>query len=205
MRVFPLALHPALARTSRVPRLVGDCQQLQLAEVMFLAAVGCAAAVATVFVDFHPRMPGHAVLRAVLPIALGLAVVPRRMGGTVMSGSALATALAVKFTALGAVGAGALASLVLIGPLLDAATWRARAGRGLYFGFIVAALGANLAAFVVRSGAKLAGLEHVGARPFSLWWPQAVVSYALFGILAGLLSAAVWFQLRDNQHDAANG
>jgi hypothetical protein len=92
-------------------------------------------------------------------------------------------------------GVGAMTSLVLTGPLLEMAVWRAGRGWKLYLAFALAALSANLGAFAVRGGAKVAGLDHLGGRLLAEWWTPALVSYAICGLAAGLVSAAIWFRL----------
>jgi hypothetical protein len=159
-----------------------------------LLGTGAVAALASAFLDLGLGIPGHAILRAVFPMAFGLAVVPRQLAGTVMGAGALATAIVVKAGGAGALGVGAMTSLLLTGPLLDVALWRAKRGWRLYLGFAVAGLVSNLAAMAVRGGAKLSGLDHLGGRPFTDWWPVAVGTYALCGVIAGLVSALVWFQ-----------
>ena len=112
-----------------------------------------------------------------------------------MGASALLTGLGIRFLGPGTgLSLGALTSLTLTGPLLDVCVQRARTGWRLYLAFAMAGLGANLVAFFVRGGAKLLSFEHVGARPLSNWILHASYSYALCGILAGLISAAIWFQ-----------
>ena len=51
-------------------------------------------------------------------------------------------------------GNGRLTSLCLIGPMLDAALWRAKAGWPVYLNFALASCLANLGAFVVRGARK---------------------------------------------------
>jgi hypothetical protein len=77
--------------------------------------------------------------------------------------------------------------------MLDAALWRAKKGWRLYLGFALAGLTANLAALIVKAGTKLVGAEPVTARPFALWWSQALLTYTLCGAAAGLIGALVWF------------
>ena len=50
--------------------------------------------------------------------------------------------------------------------------------------------------------AKLAG--EAGRRPLSGWWPEAIVTYALCGAAAGLVSAVVWFRFRDRRDPSAD-
>jgi hypothetical protein len=210
MRTVVLSLHPGLAQSSRLPVLSGRQQGLQVVEMLLLVGAGVGAALATALFDYGLRIPGHAIIRVVFPMSLGLALAPRRMGGMVMGASALGSALMIQAGGLVAFGAGAITSLALTGPALDLALWRcgrsadpttsSRRGQraapnwGLYLGFALAGLGSNLAALAVRAGTKLAGLDRVGGRPLADWWPQAVGSYAVCGLLAGLLSAVVWFQ-----------
>ncbi len=160
-----------------------------------LLGAGVGAALSSVFLDISLRMPGHAILRAVFPMALGLALAPRRMGGLVMGAGAMGTVLVIKAGGLGVVGVGALTSLALTGPLLDVALWRARRGWRLYMAFALAGLGSNLAALAVRGGTKYVGLNHVASWPLAAWLPRATVSYAVCGVLAGLISATIWFKL----------
>jgi len=207
MRALVLPVHPGLAGSSRLPVLAQDAGRIQLAEIAWLLGAGVTATLASAFLEFGLRIPGHAILRAVLPMALGLAVAPRRMAGTIMGSGALGAALPIQMLHPGSLGAGALTSLLLTGPLLDLALWRASRGRGLYVGFALAGLASNLAALGVRAGAKLAGLEALGKRPFAEWLPQAIFTYAVCGLVAGLLSAWVCFRFaspqRTNAEEAA--
>jgi hypothetical protein len=112
--------------------------------------------------------------------------------------SALATAVSLRFAGLGGsgLGLGALTSLTVIGPTLDLALRRARSNRAVYFGFMLAGLAVNLVALAVRGGLKGVGVEHVGGRPLSFWLPQALVTYPVCGLAAGMASAFVWFYFR---------
>ncbi len=204
MRAIVLPVHPTLANSSRLPVLTREGDQLYGAEVLLLLLVGVGATLTTAASDFGLRIPGHAIIRAVFPMAFGLALAPRRMAGMVMGAGAVASAVALRMKGVGGLGAGAMTSLALTGPLLDVALWRAGRGWRLYVGFALAGLGANLAALAVRAGAKLVGIGHAGGRPFAAWWPQAIATYALCGVLAGLFSAWVWFQLRDRGKDGVS-
>ncbi|MCR4414023.1 MAG: hypothetical protein NUV77_16530 [Thermoguttaceae bacterium] len=203
MHTAAMSVHAGLAQGTRLPSLAHGRQRLHKAEVAFLVGAGVAAALATTFLEWRLRIPGHAILRAVFPMALGLAVVPRRMGGSLMGLSAAGSATLLQAAGAATVGLGAITSLTVLGPLLDAALWRAPRGWRLYAGFALAGLGANLAALGVRAGAKAIGLDHLAARPLAEWWLQAAVSYALCGLLAGLLSAAVCFRLAESARTRA--
>jgi hypothetical protein len=174
-------------------------------EWLFLIGCGCFAAYASAYLDFRLRIPGHAILRAVFPMALGLAVVPRRGAGTVMGVSALLSGLGLRVLfPLGGFSLGALTSLSLTGPLLDLLLRHVRGGWRVYVGFALAGLTANLLAFMTRGGAKLLGYERLGTRPLSDWMLQASFSYVICGLLAGLISAAIWFQANRSQ-DTSQG
>lgn len=166
-------------------------------DVAVLALVGAGAAAVQVSVDLRLGIPGHHILLAMFPLALGLALVPRRAAGTVMGAVSVLT-----LTLLGAAGArlpgpGALTGLVLAGPLLDVTLRRGGSGWRLYGAFVAAGAVANVAAFFVRGATKYSGWGGMGGgRALAAWLPVAVWTYAAAGILAGLLSAAVWFHFR---------
>lgn len=200
-----LRIHDRLRTASRLPVLSRPEGKITAAELAVLLATGVVAALAAAGPDLHLRIPGHAILRSVFPMALGMALVPRRGGGVIMGGSALATALALRFSGAAGMGAGALTSLSVTGPLLDLALWRMRGGWQLYLGFILAGLGSNLIALLARGGFKLfVAAEAAGGQAIEVWWRSAMVTYPLCGIIAGLLSAAVWFQLRDQASPAGS-
>ncbi len=188
-----LRVHDGLYASSRLPSLAHPGERLSIREMAALLALGVTAAVAASLPDFHWRIPGHAILRSVFPMALGLALVPRRGGGVIMGAGALVTILGSRAAGFSALGAGALTSLCLAGPCMDLALLRARRGWQLYLGLVLAGLAANLAAFFARGSLRLMG---GGGWPLGEWWTQAVFTYPACGVLAGLLSAAVWFQLR---------
>jgi hypothetical protein len=190
-----LALHPGLAANSRLPALARDEQRVRVVEIAILLGAGVCAALATAFLELRLRIPGHAILRAIFPMALGLALAPRRGGGTLMGTSALASALVIQGGHFASIGLGALTSLALTGPLLDAALRRARYGWQLLLGFAAAGVASNLLALAVRTGAKAMGWERGMARPMGTWWNQAIITYAVCGLLAGLISGLIWFHV----------
>ena len=191
---FPL--HRELLASSRLATWTAPADRLRWAELGLLVGAGATAAVAVAWLDFGLRFPGHAILRAVFPMALGLSLAPRRLGGVVMGASACATAMLLKAASGGGLGIGAMTSLCLIGPMLDAALWRAKAGWPVYLSFALAGCLANLGAFAVRGAGKYSGWESLLKRPFGEWLSIASWSYLLCGLIAGLLSAAIWFRLR---------
>jgi len=191
-----LPLHRELLTSRRVALWTVPGDRLRWAELGFLVGAGVTAAATVSYLDFGLRLPGHAILRAVFPMALGLSLAPRRLGGIVMGASAAATAMLLKTAGAGGLGIGALTSLCLIGPMLDAALWRAKAGWPVYLSFALAGCLANLGALLVRGAGKYSGWESLVKRPFADWASVASWSYLLCGLIAGLLSAAIWFRLR---------
>jgi hypothetical protein len=199
-----MSLNRGLLSSSRLRRLVAGTEDTRPWELAVLLGFGVAAAVASTCLDLRLRIPGHAILRAVFPLAVGLALVPRRGAGATMSVTALLASLPLGYAipSTDGMSLGALTSLALIGPSLDWCLRRVRTGWQAYLGFAAAGLLANLGAFAARTAAKLAGLDRLGAQPLSTWLPQAALSYALCGGLAGVVSALIWFQRRRPDVDA---
>jgi hypothetical protein len=113
-----------------------------------------------------------------------------------MGASAWTTAMLLKGAGGGGLGVGAMTSLCLIGPMLDAALWRAKAGWPVYLSFALAGCLTNVGAFAVRGAGKASGWESLLKRPFGEWLSTASWSYLLCGLIAGVFSAAIWFRLR---------
>ncbi|MBC8114465.1 MAG: hypothetical protein H7062_08820 [Candidatus Saccharimonas sp.] len=191
-----LPLHPGLSSTTRLGPIVSNETSATVRDWLILLTAGVLAACASTFLDFNlRRIPGHAILRVVFPMAVGLALVPRRGAGTVMGGSALITGVAFRMCGLKgeALGFGALTSLVATGPLLDWTLRRANGGWRQYVSFALAGLASNLLALTVRGLAKAVGWERLGSRPLIEWLAQAAGTYVACGLLAGLLSGLILF------------
>jgi hypothetical protein len=200
MLAAALRVNEGLLTSSRVPALSRPGQGVSLLEAVALLLAGASAAVLSASLDLHLRIPGHAIIRSVFPMALGLALVPRRLTGVCMGAAAWATSALLKSMGSG-IGPGALASLCLTGPCLDMALLGARGGWRLYPRFAVAGLASNLLALGIRSGFRAFEWDH--ERGMAEWFRQAALTYPLCGIVAGLVSAAVWFSLR--QRNAIQG
>ncbi len=195
MSVWALGVHPELQAGGRLPTLSRDGSQIRAQEWAVWLLMGVAAACASALPDWNLKIPGHAILRSVFPMALGLSLAPRRGAGSVMGAMAFATALSLRFSGMAEIGFGAMTSLTLTGPLLDLALRKARAGWRLYLGIIVAGLSSNLIAMGIKVAEKLLMSGGGGGkRSFGAWLAQAAWTYPLCGVLAGLLSAAVWFR-----------
>ena len=163
-------------------------------ELLTIFLAGSVAALAVAFVPMPLRVPGHAILKAALPILFAVAIVPRRGAGSLVGASAALTAGALLMPGMGNLKMAAVASLFAIGPAMDAAISGAKhAGWRLWLRCAMAGLAANTIAFAVRWGAAWFGLQGLGPhqlKQFSVW---AYLSFAVCGLLAGLLSAAVCF------------
>jgi hypothetical protein len=196
MPFVPLTTDP---RLDRVPRIgpVGLHPDAARIELATLVALGAVSALLTTFVNFKLGVPGHHIIFAMFPLALGLALAPRRLAGSVMSGSALATIGGLGLAGTHVPGPGVVTGLLLIGPLLDLALRWGRTGPRLYGAFVAAGALANIGAFVVRGAAKYFGFGGLGGtRPFTAWVPVAAWTYVIAGMLAGFISAAAWFHFR---------
>ncbi len=200
MKSSALTLHPGLSANSRLHGLISQRDTPQSRELVLLIGIGGFAAVLTTFLDFSLRIPGHAILRSVLPMTFGLALVPRRGAGAVMGVTAFLTAFSLRLTGFAgaSIGLGALTSLTATGPLLDLTLRYAQGGWKQYAAFGVAGVGSNLLALIVRGTAKFSGWEQVGKRPLAAWLPQASLTYVLCGFVAGLLCGGLLFAGRNS-------
>jgi hypothetical protein len=169
-------------------------------EIGTLLLCGIVSAITTGILQLRGiRIPGHVILVAVLPMSLGMALVPRRMAGGVMSATAVVTAALMFFFGLGNLRAAAFVSLAVLGPLLDLAALGTTLGWRLYVRFVVAGSVANLIAFAGRWTSATMGWEIQGSRRVLTFWPSAMASFILCGAVGGLISATVWF--RWSAHD----
>jgi hypothetical protein len=221
-------LSPAanLRQASRVPTLSRSAERISAREIVILLTCGALAALAVAMIHLSFRVPGHAILRAVFPMAAGLACVPRRGAGLVMTAGAILTTALLRVGDFGDIQSAALVSLIALGPLLDLALAAAPLGWRLYARFAAAGAGANLLAFAARfafaflfrqfgggggggggngmgggmgtgMGGGFGGLGPLaGGHDFLSFWPVALASFTVCGAIAGLVSAAVWFRLR---------
>ena len=201
MPTTPFALDARLRRAARLPALPGaGAAGLTRLELAVLLGAGVVASLLTNVLRLRLGIPGSNIAFVSFPLALGFALVPRRGAGLVMAGGALATNAGLALAGAHLDGVGAQTSLLLTGPLLDLALrWRGGGWR-LYVAFIAACATSNAFAFVVRGIARAAGVRGTGmggGRTMAEWWPEAVWTYAAAGLVAGLISAAAWFHLRE--------
>ncbi len=188
------ARHEGLRKSRRWEIASSAGRRAVAVELVALGLCGVGAAVLTSVWHTGLRLPGHAILRAVFPMALGMALAPRRGGGTVMGLSAGLSSVALRSLHIGHLGVGATTSLFLLGSLFDLFLARVRNRRGIVFGLALAGMTANMAAYVVRGGFKWAAVQGAGGRPLDEWWLVALGSYLLCGLAAGLLSGLLCFR-----------
>jgi len=188
-----------LIGAARFPSLARPLHRISAIECLLLLACGASSAAAIAFIKLSLGIPGHSIVLAALPMALGMSLAPRRFSGSMMSVGALATAWSL--TQFGGVrfGSGAFASLLLLGPIMDVAMSRARSGWRVYASLVAAGVVTNMLALGSRALPKVLGFDLPGARPFDSWWLQASLTYTLSGVVAGLLGAFCWFQLNDRK------
>lgn len=201
-----LQKHPGLTATTRLRLIASEDVLPSVRDWALLAVFGVLAACSSTFLNLGiQRVPGHAILRVVFPFALGLALVPRRGAGSVMGVTAALTGAGLQYAGFRGegMGFGALTSLIATGPLLDWTLRRANGGWRQIVAFAFAGLASNLLALGVRGTAKaLAWESSSGKRPLGEWLTQAVDTYILCGLIAGLISGAVLFSVRP-RHDHA--
>lgn len=189
-----LTLHHDLlgARRWRIP---APARAISAAETGALLAVGALATLVTAYLPLSLSIPGHAILRGLLPMAAGLALVPRRGAGSIMAvGAAICAGVLLSAGGVG-INPLALIGTVALGPLLDVALgWSARRG-GIYLRFVAAGVTANLLVFGVRFVSARLGLEPPSSHHLATFWPMGLVSFVACGALAGALSAAACFRL----------
>jgi hypothetical protein len=197
------AVRDGLAAAGRLHPIAKDQERISAYEILMLFLCGAASASVIAFVRLGLRLPGHSIVLSMIPMALGLALAPRRFAGFLMSAGALTTASVYSGAGLAQYGSGAFVSLCLLGPMMDLALTKVRSGWRLYLGFVLAGIGTNLMALASRSVGKLLGID-LGTRPFGGWWSQAIVTYTLSGAVAGLIAALCFFHFRNQRTNSTD-
>jgi hypothetical protein len=193
-----------LKDSSRLPSLSRSAE-ITAAEFACLLACGALAALAVGLVHLQLRVPGHAILRGALPMAMGLALVPRRLSGLVMAIGAGITSTAMGAAHIGTFPASSMVSVLALGPILDLALLGRSSGWRLYLRFAAAGAAANLLALALKIAGFRLGIETGGGGGMGggggqtlTFSSMAFVSFLICGALAGLIGAAVWFRFRVN-------
>lgn len=193
-RFHPFRTLPSVFQSSRLSVYRGD--RISTSEVAILLACGALAAAAVGLLQLRIAVPGHAILRAVLPMALGAALVPRRGAGLVMAAGAGIGCGLMSVAQVGAFPAAAMLSALALGPVLDIALRGNPLGWKLYARFATAGAAANLLAYFVKLGTLQLGWSAAGGRQFLAFGMLAPVSFIVCGTIAGLISATIFFRLR---------
>jgi hypothetical protein len=190
-------IHDGLAAAGRIPSMTRTGERISAFEIALMLFFGAAAAASSGLLHPHGlRMPGNSIIFSLIPMALGLALAPRRHAGFIMGTGALGAAAVFNATGLAHYGSGAFISLCAVGPVMDLAVTKARNGWRLYSGLILAGIITNLLALCSRGVSKLMGFDLLSMRPFGSWWAQAIVTYVLCGAVAGLIAAFCFFQFQ---------
>lgn len=195
-----IAINRHLQVAARFPTLPQVEAHIGLREWLVLIGCGVAAAMAVALIPPIARIPGHAILRATLPFAIGLALVPRRSSGTIMALGAGVASLLLAGCGLGRFQVPAVVSMLSLGPLIDLAMVRCPAGWRLHWHFILAGVAANVLAFSVRILPLMSSANFGGQRAAAMGWPMTLASFIACGFLAGAISAALVF--RSSSHRA---
>ncbi len=184
-----------LDQTRRIGSAAPSSDRMTLVELAILVAAGVAAATAVAAIPLPIHIPGHAILKAALPIVAGMALAPRRMAGSIMAISAALAVLLFSAVRFGQLQPAAVVALLAIGPAIDIAlAYRASSGWQLYLRFALAGLLANTLAFFTRGGVSLFGLDRFRLHALAKIDGRVFLSFAACGAIAGLLSVAVCFR-----------
>jgi hypothetical protein len=189
-----MPLNPSLAEARRLPLLGATDRGVALAELALLVGMGAMAAGLSAAIDGW-KIPGSNLLQSVLPMAAGLALVPRRGSGAVMGTSAVMTSLA--FAGFGGVHItpSTFARLFLLGACLDVAAAAVARRGNVWLWFVLAGLAANMLGFAFKMACAQFGWEGLGGArwPFQ-FWPARAASFAFCGALAGGVSGMIFFR-----------
>jgi hypothetical protein len=194
-----LGVNEGLATAGRLRALTRVGERVSLLEFAALLTCGMLAALAAALIDTPWQIPGQSIVQSVVPMALGMALVPRRAAGSVMGVGSALTVAALRTGGFHGIGFGAMTSLFLTGPMLDAAVWGARGGWRLYLRIIAAGFATNVLALIIRLATKVLSGDMSGGRRLASWLPQAIWSYPLCGVIAGLIGAIAWFHWASRQ------
>jgi hypothetical protein len=196
MLASTFAPQSSLQDSSRLPP-ISRAAGLSVVELASLLVCGALAALAVGLVHLSLRMPGHAILRGVLPMAMGLALVPRRWTGIVMAIGAGITATAMNAVQIGLFPPTSMLSVLALGPVMDVALLGKSTSWRLYARFVAAGAVANLLAYALKMAGVELSIETGGGGQIGRFpWPTVLISFLFCGALAGFIGAAVWFRAR---------
>lgn len=183
---------PSLTSVRRFGGITSTSDRPNASSIAILMMAGVAAALASALIRGW-GIPGSTVLQGVLPMAGGLAFVPRRGAGLLMGCSAAVSGMMFMQLGVGHNNPSALARLALLGVCLEAGPARLSRESLVWMWFVLAGLAANLLGLGAKYLMGLVGLEGLMSLAST---PFRVLSYAVCGAVAGGLSAAIFFQRR---------
>src|SRR3569832_608087 len=147
-------VHEGLADAGRVPSLARSGARLSALEQLVLLASGAAASAAGGTAKLGLGIPGHSIVLAALPVALGLSLAPRHLAGSIMSSGALGTAWLLQTAGVGDYGSGSFVSRCLLGPLMDLAKRNTHHNKHKKAALVLAGAASNLMALGSRASFK---------------------------------------------------
>lgn len=184
--------------SSRLSIISRSQSSLQIREYLLIIGMGVITGFIVQYVNFHLKIPGHAILKSVLPISIGTAIVPRKSTGTMIAMVGLFTLLLLRVAHGTMTGTGALTSLAATGIFIDIAKNIGQSGWRLSMAFVIAGLSSNMLAFIVRGSWRF-WLQN--SFEFYGWMSTAEITYPTCGVLAGLLSSLLLFRMTPNSPD----
>jgi hypothetical protein len=184
----------SLQERSRLPVLSSGTQISALELCCLLACGALGMFVVGAFHQLRIPVPGHAILRGALPMALGLALVPRRSSGLIMTIGAGLTAWLMNSFGVGRFPQAAVVSVLALGPIVDLALLGRAQSWGLYVRLAAAGAAANALAFATKMLMLKLGIDTGSGGNFALFGWVAFLSFIFFGALAGLISVAACFR-----------
>ena len=194
MRFFQI--NPVIESRSRLIFLTGSRRLVFSQNLILLVGFGILSGLAVSQIKLSLGIPGHAIIKIMIPMSIGLSMAPVRSAGAIMGISGLITAfIGQTFTEGPGTGTGAYTSLVCVGVLLDLTLYWANNGWRLYLGLMMSGLIANIFALFVRSGFK--SFLKINIFDFSTWFQTASFTYPICGLIAGFLCALLVFKFRE--------
>lgn len=185
-----LSNHSAI--TAREDNLSDAALDFTWRELAILGTAGLVAAVAIAFGQLPLRIPGHAILKAAIPMAMGMAFVARPLAGTIAGSASLLTAALLLCVGFGNLQAAAIVSLLLIGPAFDWARKKINLNPiQLVTRFALVGLFVNVAAFVVRWSTAFWQADGWHPLNFRTLGSATIVSFALCGIVTGVVCGMI--------------
>lgn len=187
--------NPAIESRSRLIFLTGSRGLVYPYNIFLLIFFGILAGLAVSQLKLSLGIPGHAIIKIMIPMAIGISLAPARSAGAIMGISGLATAFICQIlTNHTGSGTGVYTSLVCTGILLDLTLHFSNTGWKLYSCLMLSGLIANIIALYVRSGFK--SFLKINILEVNTWFQTAAFTYPICGLLAGLICALVVFKFK---------